>query len=70
MVQSGAPFAREFREDDLVLDKIDIELLGQTDTGLELKTPDVVKPTVSWKRLEKLMVRLLDHENFRAKQCK
>jgi len=70
MVQSGAPFAREFREDDLVLDKIDIELLGQTDTGLELKTSDVVKPTVSWKRLEKLMVRLLDHENFRAKQCK
>lgn len=70
MVQSGAPFAREFREDDLVLDKIDTELLGQTDGGLGLKTPEVVKPMVSWKRLEKLMVRLLDHENFRAKQCK
>ncbi|KAF3552685.1 hypothetical protein F2Q69_00011064 [Brassica cretica] len=55
MVQSGAPFAREFREDDLVLDKIDAELLGQTDGGLGLKTREVVKPTVAWKRLEKLM---------------
>ena len=70
MVQSGAPFAREFREDDLVLDKIDAELLSQTDGGLGLKTQEVVKPTVAWKRLEKLMVKLLDHENFRAKQCK
>lgn len=70
MVQSGAPFAREIREDDLVLDKIDAELLGQTDGGLGLKTREVVKPTVAWKRLEKLMVKLLDHENFRAKQCK
>lgn len=70
MVQSGAPFAREFREGDLVLDKIDAELLGQTDGGSGLKTPEIVKPTVSSKRLEKLMVKLLDHENFRAKQCK
>ncbi|GLT79224.1 hypothetical protein SLA2020_507180 [Shorea laevis] len=32
--------------------------------------PNVVKPTVSSKRLEKLMLRLLDPESFRAKQCK
>ncbi|KAL1209954.1 Beta-glucuronosyltransferase GlcAT14C [Cardamine amara subsp. amara] len=70
MVQSGAPFAKEFQEDDLLLDKIDAELLGQTDGGLGLKNLEVVKPTVNWKRLEKLMVKVLDNENFRAKQCK
>lgn len=52
------------------MEKIDAELLGQTDGGSGLKTPEIVKPTVSSKRLEKLMVKLLDHENFRAKQCK
>ncbi|KAF7845511.1 beta-glucuronosyltransferase GlcAT14C-like [Senna tora] len=31
--------------------------------------PTVVKPTLSSKRLEKLMVKLLDSENFRSKQC-
>ena len=32
--------------------------------------PVVVKPTLSSKRLEKLVVKLLDSENFRPKQCK
>ncbi|KAF8402882.1 hypothetical protein HHK36_010974 [Tetracentron sinense] len=32
--------------------------------------PEVIKPTVNSKRLEKLMVKLLDPENFRSKQCK
>lgn len=32
--------------------------------------PNVVKPTINSKRLEKLMVKLLDSENFRVKQCK
>ncbi|XP_054779670.1 beta-glucuronosyltransferase GlcAT14C-like [Prosopis cineraria] len=32
--------------------------------------PVLVKPTSSSKRLEKLMVKLLDPENFRLKQCK
>lgn len=31
--------------------------------------PIAVKPTSSSKRLEKLMVKLLDPENFRSKQC-
>jgi len=30
----------------------------------------VVKPTLRSKKLEKLMVKLLDSENFRPKQCK
>uniref|UniRef100_A0A2N9IND6 Uncharacterized protein n=1 Tax=Fagus sylvatica TaxID=28930 RepID=A0A2N9IND6_FAGSY len=32
--------------------------------------PNAVKPTVNSKRLEKLIVKLLDSENFRSKQCK
>lgn len=32
--------------------------------------PVVVKPSPSSKRLEKLIVKLLDSENFRSKQCK
>ncbi|MBA0591500.1 beta-glucuronosyltransferase GlcAT14C [Gossypium raimondii] len=32
--------------------------------------PNAVKPTVSSKRLEKLLVQLLDSGNFRSKQCK
>ncbi|KAI9116166.1 hypothetical protein K1719_013096 [Acacia pycnantha] len=32
--------------------------------------PVAVKPTSSSKRLEKLLVKLLDPENFRSKQCK
>ncbi|CAN8316874.1 unnamed protein product [Cochlearia groenlandica] len=69
MVQSGSPFAREFQKDDMVLDKIDAELLGLADGEPVLMAHEVVKPTVSSKRLEKLMVKLLDHDNFRAKQC-
>ena len=32
--------------------------------------PNAIKPTLDSKRLEKLIVKLLDPENFRAKQCK
>ncbi|EXC31008.1 hypothetical protein L484_021310 [Morus notabilis] len=32
--------------------------------------PNLVKPTLNSKRLEKLIVKLLDNENFRVKQCK
>ncbi|THG18435.1 hypothetical protein TEA_023779 [Camellia sinensis var. sinensis] len=33
-------------------------------------SPHVVKPSVSSKRLETLIVKLIDSENFRTKQCK
>ena len=33
-------------------------------------SPNAIKPTVSSRRLEKLIVKLLDSENFRSKQCK
>ncbi|KAL5073115.1 hypothetical protein RYX36_012099 [Vicia faba] len=88
MALSGAPFARRFDKDDPVLDKIDKELLGRSDShftrgawcvGDSLKeknpcdvygNPDVVKPSLRSKILEKLMLKLLDSENFRPKQCK
>ncbi|KAK7255871.1 hypothetical protein RIF29_29296 [Crotalaria pallida] len=44
-------------------------LLGK-DPCAVYENPDVVKPTLSSKRLEKLIVKLLDSENFRSKQCK
>ncbi|VVA22615.1 PREDICTED: beta-glucuronosyltransferase [Prunus dulcis] len=86
MVQSGAPFAGSFARDDPVLDIIDKELLkrprGQFTPGgwclgklgkdpcLACGNPNAVKPTVVSKMLEKLIVKLLDSENFRPKQCK
>lgn len=32
--------------------------------------PEIIKPTISSKRLEKLLVKLLEPENFRSRQCK
>ncbi|XP_031259855.1 beta-glucuronosyltransferase GlcAT14C [Pistacia vera] len=40
------------------------------DPCLVYGNPYAVKPTVNSKRLEKLMVKLLDTETFRSKQCK
>ncbi|KAL1359614.1 hypothetical protein HN51_004929 [Arachis hypogaea] len=85
MVQSGAPFARKFNKDDPVLDKIDKELLRRKDGYFTpggwcigsgkapcsvYGNPVVVKPSIGSKRLEKLVVKILDLENFRPKQCK
>ena len=33
-------------------------------------SPNSIKPTINSRRLEKLIVKLLDFENFRSKQCK
>ncbi|KAM5560093.1 beta-glucuronosyltransferase GlcAT14C-like [Rosa sericea] len=86
IIQAGAPFASPFARDDPVLDKIDKELLRRPSghvtpggwclgsTGKDrcsvYGNPVAVKPTVVSKRLEKLIVKLLDSENFRSKQCK
>ncbi|PRQ43288.1 putative glucuronosyltransferase [Rosa chinensis] len=86
IIQAGAPFASPFVRDDPVLDKIDKELLRRPSghvtpggwclgsTGKDrcsvYGNPVAVKPTVVSKRLEKLIVKLLDSENFRSKQCK
>ncbi|PPD91606.1 hypothetical protein GOBAR_DD11453 [Gossypium barbadense] len=74
MVQSGTPFPPKFAKDDLVLDKIDKELLrgsfSSTDPCVVYGNPNAVKPTVNLKRLKKLLIKLLDSESFRSKQCK
>ena len=86
IIQAGAPLAGPFTRDDPVLDKIDKELLGRPSGHLTpggwclgrvgkdrcsvYGNPVAVKPSVVSKRLEKLIVKLLDSENFRSKQCK
>lgn len=79
MVQSGAPFARRFAMDDPVLDRIDRELLGREigggwcggkDSCVAYGHLDVIKPSVNAKRLEELVISLLDPDNFRPRQCK
>nr|GEY70377.1 beta-glucuronosyltransferase GlcAT14C [Tanacetum cinerariifolium] len=76
MVESGAPFGHSFAKDDPVLDKIDVELLERTrplrrsvQNSVFGKT-DAIRPSMSSKRLEKLVSNLLSTENFRPKQCK
>ncbi|VFQ71315.1 unnamed protein product [Cuscuta campestris] len=84
MVQSGIPFARTFSVDDPVLDKIDKEILRGSkrlfspdgwcsgvgkDLCLVQGISDAVKPSAGSRRLEKLVLRLLDSENFRLSQC-
>lgn len=85
MVQSGAPFAHKVSESDRVLDKIDRELLKRSvghftpggwcsgqkqDHCMVHGSSDAIRPSLSSKRLEKLVVQLLDSDNFRLKQCK
>ncbi|CAK9188186.1 unnamed protein product [Ilex paraguariensis] len=41
-----------------------------TDPCMVNGSPDVIKPSVSSKRLEKLILTLLSSENFRSKHCK
>ncbi|XP_023741152.1 beta-glucuronosyltransferase GlcAT14C [Lactuca sativa] len=74
MVESGAPFGHSFAQNDPVLDKIDHELLGRSVDQLGRSViylkADAIKPSMSSKRLEKLVSHLLSTENFRPKQCK
>lgn len=83
MVESGAPFAHKI-ESEAALDKIDRVLLrravdqftrggwcmGKKDPCLVYGSSDVTRPSSSSKRLEKLVVQLLDSDSFRLKQCK
>lgn len=85
MVQSNAPFARKFRKNDPVLDKIDRELLGRNISGVtpggwcigKQNDPCSVvgdktyfKPGPGSKRLGQLISRRLTRKNFRVGQCK
>ncbi|KAK4733848.1 hypothetical protein R3W88_008109 [Solanum pinnatisectum] len=76
MVDSNAPFARKFHQDDPVLDKIDNELLfrgqgmfvpGGWCTGMGNTT--VLRPTAGAKRVKTLTGSLLSNDSFRSRQC-
>ncbi|XP_074312100.1 beta-glucuronosyltransferase GlcAT14C [Silene latifolia] len=87
MVQSGAPFAHRFSDNDPVLQKIDQDILSRMNGhlipgGWCLGNPvlgkdpcgrfgsfDVIKPSVNSRRFAKLLLQLIDPENFRSKQC-
>ncbi|KZV51790.1 xylosyltransferase 2 [Dorcoceras hygrometricum] len=85
MVRSGAPFAHHISENDPLLDQIDKMLLKRSperitpggwcsglseDPCMLYGSSDVVRPSLSSKRLEKLVLELLHSEKFRSKQCK
>lgn len=40
------------------------------DPCVHFGNPDTIKPSVNTKRLEKLILQLLDPDNFRSKQCR
>jgi hypothetical protein len=79
MVQSNAPFARKFRKNGSVLDKIDKELLGHNissvtpggccigkhnDPGSVVGNKTLIKPGPGSKRLGQLISRRLTRKYF------
>ncbi|XP_057960153.1 beta-glucuronosyltransferase GlcAT14B-like [Malania oleifera] len=83
MIASGAPFARKFKRDDPVLDKIDKKLLGRKNgsftpggwcAGKPLcsKVGDLtrLKPGPGAKRIRRLISGIVDSPNFHENQCK
>ncbi|XP_010549717.1 PREDICTED: beta-glucuronosyltransferase GlcAT14A isoform X2 [Tarenaya hassleriana] len=68
MVMSNRPFARKFKRNDPVLDKIDKELLKRKprskDGGAELR------PGPGARRLRSLLMRLMLRKNFDKRQCR
>lgn len=83
MLASDAPFARKFKQDDPVLDKIDRELLKRrngsfTPGGWCAGKPKCVrvgdrmklKPGPGAKRLDNLMSWAVTPEGFKSRQCK
>ncbi|CAM0872526.1 unnamed protein product [Alopecurus aequalis] len=85
MANSGSPFAHSFTYDDPVLDMIDTELLkrapyhltpggwcspvGGKDPCSFFGRSFVLRPMKGSGKLEKLLLKLLEPDNFRPKQC-
>ncbi|KAG0565863.1 hypothetical protein M758_7G018500 [Ceratodon purpureus] len=85
MTTSGAAFARKFQKDDVVLDRIDEELLkrgknkftpggwciGPLDDPCAVRGENatLLRPGPGARRFEELVVRLLSRYQFRAEQC-
>lgn len=74
MADSGAPFVHGFNTNDTELDRIDRELLGGSlldrQSFLSYRLPGLIRPTTMSRKMERLLLRLLEPENFRTKQCK
>ncbi|KAL8167336.1 hypothetical protein V2J09_008835 [Rumex salicifolius] len=82
MVESNAPFARKFKQDDPVLDWIDRELLGRGNGSFipggwcarkvncsEVGNVDKINPGYGAKRLSRLISRVVQSVAFRRYQC-
>ncbi|KAM3222637.1 beta-glucuronosyltransferase GlcAT14A [Capsicum annuum] len=83
MIASGAAFARKFKRDDPVLDKIDKELLHRSNdcftpggwcarnrSCLKVGNPTRLKPGPGAKRLRRLIGKLVLSTNTSQQQCK
>lgn len=82
MVLSSRPFARKFKQDDAVLDRIDLDLLkrrqGQFSYGgwryenndLQKENYGVLSPGPGGRRLKTLLKKLLSPRNFNKRQCR
>lgn len=83
MIQSGAAFARKFRQDDHALDKIDKELLRRKKKGFtpggwcagspkcsKVGNPTKLKPSPGAQRLRRLVARQILTAKFGQNQCK
>lgn len=82
MIASGAAFARKFRQNTLVLDKIDHELLHRKNGSFtpggwckgdpsckKVGKPTRVKPGAGAQRLRRLIGKLLEQPKFGESQC-
>ncbi|CAH9083240.1 unnamed protein product [Cuscuta epithymum] len=82
MVESNAAFARKFKHNDPVLDKIDGELLHRRNGSFtpggwcagnppcsKVGNPTDLKPGAGAKRLQSLVGKLVSSENFHQLQC-
>ncbi|CAN1216786.1 Beta-glucuronosyltransferase GlcAT14B [Linum perenne] len=78
MVDSNAPFARKFGRNDVVLDKVDSEILGRSGDGfvpggwwsknIKANTTEL-KPGPGAQRLKNLMTGLLSADGFQTSHC-
>lgn len=82
MIESNAPFARKFKRDDRVLDKIDADYLGRKKGGFtpggwcsgnppcsDVGNSHSLKPGPGARRLNALIDKLVRSSNFLKNQC-
>lgn len=82
MIGSNAPFARKFKRDDLVLDKIDLQFLGRRNQSFtpggwcagtplcsDVEDTSLLKPGPGARRLQRLVDRIYRSTKFTERQC-